>query len=333
MSPMLPTPHVPGEPGPSDERHHALQSVHALAAAGEYAEALARIEELIARSPAGEPFPAAATALAAVARAAERDGDGVSARRALEAALALVDWPDLHLTLGTLLVRDGERAAARRHFDRALAINPRYRAAAVERALLDAREGHVSDAVNALRALTGGGSAPESESLQQGLERLRKSAVEDAAPLLRRAFAGGDESVEALLAEAQGRLVAGDAEGGLGSLRRAVAERPGYADLHALLGSHELRAGHLDDGIASLVHALEMNPDFHSARLELARGLEARGERDAALHEVRQVLEVEPAHADAASFHDRLTARRRSPASGTVDRPNVLDPGHGRGQG
>lgn len=305
---------APGAAGSQDDPQHALQVAHALAAAGEHAEAFARVEQLLARQPAGEPLPAAATALTAVARAAEQCGDEASARRALEAALSLVDWADLHLALGTLLVRDGERADAREHFTRALAINPRYRAAAVELALLDAREGHVSDAVNALRALTGGGLAQESASLQQGLERLREAGVEDAAPLLRRALTGGDEALEEWLAQAQLSFTAGDAAGGLRHLHRAVAERPGYADLHAVLGSHELRAGHLDDGIASLVYALELNPDFHSARLELARGLEARGERDAALHELEQLLEVEPSHADAVTFRDRLTIRRRAPA-------------------
>jgi tetratricopeptide (TPR) repeat protein len=312
---MCALPRTPGEAHPPDDTQLALQSAHALAADGRCAEALARVEELIARQPAGTPLPAAATALAEVARAAERGGDGPTARRALEAALALVDWADLHLALGTLLGRDGERQAAREHCERALAINPRYRAAAVELALLDAREGRVSDAMNALRALTGGGSALETESLQRGLERLREDAVEDAAPLLRRAFTGGDEALEALLGNAQASFAAGDSGAGLRSLRRAVAERPGYADLHAVLGSHELRAGHLDDGIATLVQALELNPDFHSARLELARGLEARGDRDAALHEVRQVLEVEPSHADAVTFQARLTVRHRASAA------------------
>mgnify|MGYP001239258256 CR=1 FL=1 len=39
-----------------------------------------------------------------LARAAERLGDAPAARRALEAALAVVDWADLHFALGTLLV-------------------------------------------------------------------------------------------------------------------------------------------------------------------------------------------------------------------------------------
>jgi tetratricopeptide (TPR) repeat protein len=303
-----------GESGPSDATQQALQSAHALAAAGDYAEAVARIERLIAATAKGEPLPAAATALSAVARAAERGGDAATARRALEAALALVDWADLHLALGTLLARDGERTAARECYVRALAINPRYRAAAVELALVDARDGRVSEAVNALRALTGGASTLDAEALQRGLEHLREAAVEDAAPLLRRALAGGDEALEQLLGNAEACFAAGEVEQGLMHLRRAVAARAGYADLHAVLGSHELRAGQLDDGIATLVEALELNPDFHSARIELARGLEARGDRDAALAELGRVLEVEPAHADAVTFLARLTVRRRAAA-------------------
>jgi tetratricopeptide (TPR) repeat protein len=315
---MCADPRYPDDARPPDEdTQQALQATHALAADGRYALAFAHVERLLASRPAAEAPPAAATALAAVARAAERGGDGVTARRALETALSLVDWADLHLALARLLDRDGERRAAREHCERALAINPRFRAAAVELALLDAREGHVSDAVHALRTLSGGSSTLERESLRQGLERLREAAVEDAAPLLRRAFTGGDEALEALLGNAQASFASGDTAAGLASLRRAVAERPGYADLHAVLGSHELRAGHLDDGIATLVQALELNPDFHSARLELARGLEARGDRDAALHELNQVLEVEPSHADAATFLARLTVRRRASAPAT----------------
>lgn len=296
------------------EAPDALHIAHALALAGQHAEAIARVQQRLAELPADhKPYPEA-KALATIARVAERGGDPVSARRALEAALALVDWADLHFALGTLLVRDGERAAARLSYDRALAINPRYRAAAVERALLDAREGRIAEAVHALRTLAGGDGSREAEAVREGLERLREAEVDDAAPLLRQAFTGADQPLEGLLADAEARLAAGDIGGGLAALRRAVAERPGYPDLHALLGAHELRAGYLDDGIASLVDALSLHPGLHAARLELARGLEARGERGMAIAEVRRVLEAEPGHADATVAYERLTARRRGAA-------------------
>ncbi len=299
---------------PIEPTRDPLQSAHAHLEAGRYGDAFDCIQARIAEQGGGAALASEATALAAVARAAERAGDASAARRALEAALELVDWADLHHAMGTLLVRSGEHDQARAAFDRALAINPRYRAAALERALLDARAGRVGDAVGTLRAMSEGDAVRESETLRAGLERLRSHAIEDAVPLLRRAFTDHDATVEQWVSEAQARLDAGESGVALALLRRAVIERPGYPDLHALLGSHELRAGYLDDGIASLVDALCLNPGFHGARLELARGLEARGEREAALAEVRRVLEASPGHDAATTAYERLAPRHRAPA-------------------
>lgn len=299
-----------------------LQSAHALAASGDHVQAYELVRERVARHTGEHKLHAEARTFAVIARVAERAGDHAAARRALEAALELVDWADLHFALGTSLFRDGRREGARIAYDRALAINPRYRAAAVERALLDAREGRIAEAVSALRTLAGGEGSREAEALRAGLERLREAEIEDAAPLLRRAFTGEDEPLELLVAEGEALMTAGDTAAGLAALRRAVCERPGYPDLHALLGSHELRAGQLDDGIASLVDALSLHPGFHRARLELARGLEARGERDAAIAEVQRVLEAEPGHPDATAAYERLSARRRAPVV-TRDQPRV----------
>ena len=288
-----------------------LQSAHAHLEAGRHAEAFECIRQRIAEQGGGAALTAEATALVAVARVAERAGDAAASRHALEAALELVDWADLHHARGTLLVRTGEHDAARAAFDRALAINPRYRAAALERALLDARAGRVGAAVGALRALSAGDPGRETEALRDGLERLRAHAIEDAVPLLRRALSDRDSTVEHWVDDAQARSAAGEPGAALALLRRAVTEHPGYADLHALLGAHELRAGQLDDGIASLIDALCLNPSFHAARLELARGLEARGERESALREVRHILAVAPGHEAATTVYDRLAARAR----------------------
>ena len=184
------------------ESPDALLNAHALAAAGRHGEAFELVRQRLAAAPSGYKPHAEAKAFAVLARAAERLGDAPAARRALEAALAVVDWADLHFALGTLLVREGEREAARLSFTRALVINPRYRAAAVERALLDARDGRVADAVHALRTLAGGESSREAEALREGLERLHRAEFENAAPLLRRAFTGADQPLESLLAEA-----------------------------------------------------------------------------------------------------------------------------------
>ncbi|MEY4374271.1 MAG: hypothetical protein RL760_437 [Candidatus Eisenbacteria bacterium] len=296
------------------EHRETLDAARALTAAGRPAEAFALAAAWFARPEHTAAPQPGATALAEVAQAAGANGDDDLAMRALDMALAWVDWADLRYTRGVLHARRGSFEEARADLDRALAINPRYRAAALERAMLDARLGRVADAMTALRAFTG--QDHEAEMLRAGLERLRSHAVEDAESWLRETLGGGDRELEGWLAEARTCAADGAPERALVVLRRAVAARPGYPDLHALLGAHELRAGQLDDGIASLSDALCLNPDFHDARYELALGLEARGEREAALAEVNVLLAAMPAHAGAAALRDRLGSRRRVPAGG-----------------
>jgi tetratricopeptide (TPR) repeat protein len=292
--------------------HEPLAAFRALLAAGELSPAREALGRLLADPTRPLSASESATALALLARAEERAGELARAGASLERALTLVDWADLRLAWARLLARQGDRTAARREMDRALAINPRYRAAAVERALLDASEGRIADSLAALRSLGGEpAAAPGEPRLESGLARLREHLVEEAAALLRGAIAPGAEALEHSLADAEERIQGGDLGGGLAILRRCAAEHPGYADVAALLGAHELRAGFVDDGVASLVRALELNPDFHAARLHLARGLELRGERDRALAEVRAVLEREPAQPDAQRLLERLGARRR----------------------
>lgn len=300
-------------PDPRDHRE-TLDAARALTAAGRPAEGFALAAAWLADPEhAAAPQPGA-TALHEVAQAAGANGDDDLALRALDMALAWVDWADLRFMRGVLHARRGSLEAARADLDRALTINPRYRAAALERALLEARLGRVADAMSALRAFSE--DDHEAETLRAALERLRSNGVEEAEALAHGSHEAGDRELAGWLSEARALASADDPERALAVLRRAVAARPGYPDLHALLGAHELRAGQLDDGIASLADALCLNPDFHEARYQLALGLEARGERDAGLAEVTLLLAAVPAHPGAAALRDRLGSRRRAPSGG-----------------
>ncbi len=293
-------------PGP-DPREQALE----LARQREFARALAVLEPALADSLGSDERAEAAATLGAVARAAEAASDLESAQHALERAARLVDWADLHCQLGSVLVRRGRRAEARAAFERALAVNPRYRNAAVERALLDARDGRIAEAMETLRVLAADGTLAEPGAFQQGMERLGHADFEEAAPLLRRALAQSDAWLEAELRLYQEHVAAGDGARALAVLRAAALERPGYADLQLLLGTHELQMGAVDDAIESLAQALELNPSFHGARVELARAFEALGDTTQALAQLELVLDVDALHAQARALHERLSARRR----------------------
>jgi tetratricopeptide (TPR) repeat protein len=301
--------HVPAPGGP---RETALR----MAEHHEFAQAVQWLERALAADAGADDRQAIAGTLADVARLAEAAGELDVAQRALERATRTVEWADLHCDLGCLLVRRSRRAEARIEFDRALTINPRYRTAVVERALLDAREGRIAEAMQTLRVLAAEGALAEPGTFQQGIERLGRADFEDAAPLLRRALHSGDAWLEEQLHAYQEFVYAGEHARALATLRAAAAERPAYPDLQLLLGAHELQTGAIDDALESLVHALELHPEYHAARVELARALETLGDTPQALAQLDQVLAADPSHGEARTLHERLSSRRRGSRAG-----------------
>lgn len=298
---------TPPEPDPLSPHARALQ----LSDEGRYADAVESLARGLEAVGGPDEVQRYASALGDVATAAEASGHVDEAVQALEIATHVVEWADYWCQLGCLRVQRGRRAEARRAFERALAINPRYRRAAVERALLDARDGRLGEALETLRVLAGEGAMAEPHAFQQGLERLGRADFDDAAPLLHEALDAGDRWLDVQMQRYQELLLLPDPARALELLRVAATERPNYPDLHLLLGAHELQLGAHDDAIESLARALELNPAFHAARIELARALEAIGQTPQALDQLALVLECEPTHSGARQLHDQLTSRRR----------------------
>lgn len=286
----------------------------------EYVEAVLCLERALLEAGTDERAQIAAD-LGEVAKLAAEAGELETAQQGLEVATGAVDWADLHCQLGTVLLQRGRRAEARRAFDRALVLNPRYRAAAVERALLDAREGRIGEAMETLRALVSDGAAHEPHAFEQGLGHLGLAEFENAAPLIRRGLDVGDAWLDEQLRAYQARVDQGDMAGALEVLRAAVDERSSYPDLHLLLGAHELSMGALDDALESLSHALALHPDYLAARVEFARTLERLGDTGEAVTQLELVLAQDPGHAAARTLHERLTSRRRG-QRGASERPS-----------
>ena len=287
------------------------------ARAGRHAQAIEQIERL-AREGALPPARkvAAADALVHVARLAEAAGDAAQAAAALEVALRFQsEYPDLHYRRARLLLQLQRRPEARRALDRALALNPRYTAARLERALLDAAEGFIGEALESLRALARETRVERPLVFQQGLERLERADWEEAGALFTGALALDEPTDGSALERARALLEAGDAAQAVGLLQAALPGREGWPDLHYLLGSAELQCGHFDDALSTLARALELNPDFHAARLQFARALDGVGELAQAGDQVTLVLQRDPAHSQALELHERWTSRGRRSAS------------------
>ena len=311
---MSPRP-LPAENAPFDP---AL----ALARAGRFDDACAALSSALApRDGRLPPGGAGALAYAEVARLAAAAGDGVAALRAMDEAVRLAPaYADLHHHRACLLILHQRRPEARRALERALEINPRYVAARLELALLDAREGLLTESLAALRALEQERRIDEPRAFQRGLKSLASADWDEAEALLKTALKIADPVVDRALAEYHARVAEGEPGRALQALREAVTTHPGYPDLHYLLGSSELEAGMTDDAVASLARALELHPDLHAARVQLARAFEVLGDVVQAGEQVALVLRADPAHAQALELQEYWSRRREGIARAPADR-------------
>jgi eukaryotic-like serine/threonine-protein kinase len=298
------------KPRSGNEFDGALQA----ARDGRYERAVAQIERALGRErPEASRRIAAVGALGQVARLAETSGDPAGAAAALEAAVRLQpDYPDLWLRRARLLLALQRGAEARQALDRALALNPRYTAARLERALLDASEGFIGEALESLRALGSEMAVTEPGLFEEGLESLARAEWEEAGVLLQRALALDAPAGGGPLERARALLESGDAAAAIEVLQGAVADHAVWPDLHFLLGSAELECGQFDDALSSLARALELHPDFHAARLQFARALEGVGARAQAVEQVMLVLQRAPADPQALELHRAWTSRGRA---------------------
>ena len=291
-------------PRPGETPHDRFAAALRLARDARFVEAIAAAERELSRPDAADD--AAATALAEVARLALAAGDPEVAVRALGLALrARPTHADLHYRLACVLLRLRRNAEARAALDRALEINPRYVAARVERAQLDAREGFLGEALGTLRALSQELPLAQSEDFRQGLSRLDRGEWEEAQQHFDRALEAASDPLKQRLERFEALMREDDVARAMNELHEAIAEHPAYPDLHARLGRVELRQGHWDDAASSFGRALELNPSFHDARVDLARALEALGLRTQAVEQLALVLEHEPAHTRARELQGR----------------------------
>ncbi len=300
-------------PRPDDPPPPEFEVPLRLAREGLRDEAVKWIEHAFHERHDGEQAgDAAAGALVRVARLAEEAGDWAGAERAIDTALDLRPrFPDLHFQRGRIMLAVGRRAEARKALDRALELHPGYAAARVERALLDAREGLIGEALAALRALGRECKVEEPRAFERGLAALEEADWGEAGVHLSRALKLSDPALEERLERFRGLIERGEAAGAATLIRETLATHPGYPDLYYLLGTAELKQGHPDDAIASLARALGLHPEFHAARIQLARAFQSLGETPQALELLGQVLEAEPEHAEALELTQRWAARGR----------------------
>jgi len=283
---------------------------------GHYDDAIAAVRDACAGREEDEAVAgAAANALARIGRSAEAADRWEEAERAVAAGLALRPrYPDLHHQHARLLLLRGHRPEARRALEQALALHPGFVAARVDRALLDAREGRIGEALQELRELAKEARIEEPPAFERGLERLREADVAEAGVWLSQALRLSDPVLEERLEHARRLLEEAEIARAAQLIREMLPAYARYPDLHALLGIAELRLGRPDDALASLARALEIHPDFHGARVQFACALQAVGQNVQAVEQIQMVIEADPENADARQLLARWAPRARSGA-------------------
>ncbi|HEY3217064.1 MAG TPA: tetratricopeptide repeat protein [Candidatus Eisenbacteria bacterium] len=305
-------------PRPLDPEAAAFDGPLQLAQEGHHGEAVAALRRVLdGRALHKQHRAAAATALSHIARLAEAAGDLDSAEQALDEALrASPDYADLHRHKACVLLLRHKRPEARRALDQALRINPGYVAARLERALLDAREGLLGEALEALRRLGQQHPVEKPRVFRQGLKSLEQADWEEAEILLKQALQLSEPGMEVVVQQFQRLLSEGDAAAAARLVRQALRHHEGYADLHCLLGAAELEDGRADEALWSFARALELHPDYHGARVQFARALESLGDLVQAGEQIALVLQADPGNPQALSLQERwsrLRSRRRRP--------------------
>lgn len=305
----------------TDERFAHWDQVLRLRRAGRPAEALEALEgdrRESGAAPTTQLRRLRASLLGELARTAREAGDPATAIKHLDRAREDGGFPDLSYERGLAHLVLGEREAARAAFADALALAPRYTAAGLELALLEARDGRIAEAVSRLRRL--GDSVPPEQRrrLTEGAERLRAGAWEEAEARVRDSFREAAAALHGSFLRFGRLLEEGDPMRALEAARQLVERYPSYADAQHALGLAYLALGWCDDAVAAFGRALERNPDYDESRVYLAWTLFTQGESREGDAELVRLLEASPGYEPALRLRDlRAAGRLRAAAAST----------------
>ncbi|MBV8751463.1 MAG: tetratricopeptide repeat protein [Hyphomicrobiales bacterium] len=240
--------------------------------AGDFANAIPLLRELIAASPAD------ASLQRQLAGALDATGAIEDAIATYRRALAL-DPSDArtHDELGRLLGRRGDMAAAAEHLRAAAKLNPSLASARAALGDLLCREGRHAEGVAELEAALAHdpGNWPAALRLGTALTSLGAERQHEAMDCFRRVIALSPGNAVAHLQLGLAFWRRRDAAPAIALAERAARLDPKLAAAHGALGSMLRAAGRVPEAVASLRAALALNPDDPAACFHLGMCLSA----------------------------------------------------------
>jgi tetratricopeptide (TPR) repeat protein len=201
------------------------------------------------------------------------------------------DYPDVHNMLGMILHGYGDLAGARKHFERAVELNPRYTEALLNLAIAHADCGDYEDARSAYDLLRSGHTGTMSDMFVRGKIANQHADL------------------------ATAYLDAGRPHEAIAELQRAIDLCPDFPDLHTRLASlyrdqnnHALAREHLDCAIST-------NPRFAPAHVLMGLTMLSLGAPDRAVASFRTALSADPGNKVAKMYLRRIEDERNARAS------------------
>jgi putative PEP-CTERM system TPR-repeat lipoprotein len=219
--------------------------------------------------------------------------------RALEAARNLEkkqpDNPLSHYVLGIVHAARKDAAAARRSFEKALALRPSYLPAAQGLAALDLAEKKPDAARARYESMIA--ADPKNEQIYVALADLLArtgSAPADVAATLQRAVAANPQSADARLALIGFQLRAHDSAAAVAAARDAVKALPSEPRVLDALAEAQIAAGQSRDAIETLKRSADLQPQAVRPLVRLAAVQAGAKEHEAAIETLRRAQRLAP---------------------------------------
>jgi tetratricopeptide (TPR) repeat protein len=202
--------------------------------------------------------------------------------------------PVMHNNLGSEFLESGQPARALEHFDKALAIDPRYYRAASNKARANMDMGHIDEAMEILRKVTE--ADPDSPDAYNflGLAYDRKKENAAAVQCYRKAIALNPNYLRAWNNLGLSLKALGSMDEAAQAWQTAIAIDPDYANPHYSLGLYYANQGHLPQAVEHLTVALRIRPDWAEAHYNLAAVYYRLGNIDKSIQHCRKAIELKP---------------------------------------
>lgn len=228
-----------------------------------------------------------------------RGGDKSAARKALDKALALSpDHPDALHMLANLDGEAGEFVRAEERVRKALELRPGFPAFLATLSRILAAQGQMSEAISCLQEAIR--KEPGSERFNSlGLLQLNAGQFAQATEAFERALELDPANVAARVNLGVTRFTAGLPREAAGHLEQALAQVPEAAEIAQRLGLAWQACGEHDQAVGAFQRALQSQPDSLALMTSLAISFTALGNFEAALAQFDEVLRRDPANPDA----------------------------------